>query len=107
MRSRGTYINSSPATFYSKNSGQPYTHSTRFIDEHGHLIKAPVLDVGCGTGEITAYIAGKMLVPVIGVDISQERISLAKSTYRTVGFTVADVVTLSATPALAVAGMQR
>ncbi|MDX1901774.1 MAG: methyltransferase domain-containing protein [Gammaproteobacteria bacterium] len=72
------YVDPSPADIYSKNNLLQYELATQFLHEQANLLGTqPVLDVGCGTGELTAYIANTFQCPVTGIDISSARINYA------------------------------
>lgn len=90
------YVDPSPAQTYSNNNSVQFNDGRNFIDRHGHLIKGPVLDIGCGTGELTAHIANKMNVAITGMDISEARIKFASERYEGKGiqFTVGDATVL-------------
>ncbi|MDD5365683.1 MAG: methyltransferase domain-containing protein [Gallionellaceae bacterium] len=79
----------------------------RYLDRHGFIIErgralvellAPqpgerVLDLGCGTGDITAAIAGRGAA-VVGVDASPAMIATAQGRFREMDFRVADAAEL-------------
>lgn len=49
----------------------------RWLEDRG-LIRSPVLDIGCGTGELAIYLAGRGY-EVVGVDISGRAIAQARA----------------------------
>lgn len=57
-----------------------------------------ILDVGCGTGHLTAKIARAGAI-VVGVDSSADMIAQARANYPTIDFRVADVTSLVLTDA--------
>ena len=75
------YVDPSSAQTYSNNNDVQFSHGNDFVDKYGHFIKGPVLDIGCGTGELTAHIAKKMSVLMTGMDISEARIKFASERY--------------------------
>lgn len=80
-----------------------YDRSYSFVWKHGEelielLDPKPgerILDVGCGTGHLTAEIA-KRGAEVLGVDRSAEMVQRARSTYPNLAFEVADASQFSA-----------
>jgi trans-aconitate 2-methyltransferase len=79
-------------------NSQLYQSSHAFVWEFGHDLLAMlgpksqerILDVGCGTGQLTAEIA-KSGAEVIGLDQSREMIAAASANYPHLQFEVADV----------------
>lgn len=79
-----------------------YTEKHAFVYEYGNSLmdllspKADerILDVGCGTGQLTAKI-GELCHEVVGIDASAEMIAEARSLYPTVLFKVADAANFS------------
>lgn len=57
------------------------------------LVRGPVADVGCGTGRITAHLAG-LGVDVSGVDLSPGMLAAARRTYPHLAFTEATMTAL-------------
>lgn len=57
----------------------------------------PVLDVGCGPGHISAYLAA-LGVDVIGLDLSPTMIDVARHAYPALEFRVGDMTELAPTP---------
>jgi SAM-dependent methyltransferase len=92
------YLDPSSAVDYSQNNDIQFNQSTGFINQYLRLFKGPVLDLGCGDGKVTAYIAEKIGEPITGVDISAERVSLANQTYAntTLNFVVDNIAALNA-----------
>lgn len=92
---------SSPSTYNQGNSVQ-FVGACRFIDAHGLLINGPVLDIGSGDGKVTAYLADKIQQPVVGVDISSDRVAFAKAHYASskVKFVVGNALALNDVPEL-------
>lgn len=58
----------------------------------------PVLDVGCGPGHVSAYLAGRGL-EVRGADLSPRMVAHARSRYPHIGFEVASATDLGLAPA--------
>lgn len=76
----GTY--SELASFYNTlNGGIDYDKWVEFIDlilkKHGVPKRTPILDAGCGTGQITVRLAG-LGYDMIGADISPEMLAVAR-----------------------------
>jgi trans-aconitate 2-methyltransferase len=82
---------SQSASFALSWSGERYSKNSSFQKKAAHAIldhclfsgSASILDLGCGDGELTAYIASQ--VPrgsIIGIDCAPEMISYAKETYK-------------------------
>lgn len=68
----------------------------RWVDEHG---ADRVLDVGCGSGYLTARIADAgHATDVVGVDVSEESIAVARRRETTASFHVADAFALEYPP---------
>jgi SAM-dependent methyltransferase len=70
------------------------------IDGFAGLLKTevhPVIDLGCGPGHITQYLAEQKLI-MTGVDLSPKMIALAKRTYPNTPFEVGSLLSLH-TPA--------
>ena len=57
------------------------------------LVRGPVVDVGCGTGRITAHLAG-LGVDVSGVDLSPGMLAVARRTYPHLTFSEATMTAL-------------
>lgn len=57
------------------------------------LVRGPVADVGCGTGRVTAHLAG-LGVDVSGVDLSPGMLAAARRTYPHLTFTEASMTAL-------------
>jgi ubiquinone/menaquinone biosynthesis C-methylase UbiE len=91
------YVDPSSAQTYSNNNAVQFNQGNDFVDKYGHLIQGPVLDIGCGTGELTAHIAKKMSVPMTGIDISEARIKFASERYggKEIKFIVGDATLLA------------
>lgn len=67
------------------------------------VVRGPVLDVGCGTGLVTALLHG-LGVPVSGVDLSPGMLAVARETCPTVSFEVGSMLALT-TPSESVGGV--
>ncbi len=65
------------------------------IDLLGPLIGASVLDVGCGTGHLTAALQRAGAIRVVGVDASEEMVTAARSDHAGVRFVVGDAQRMS------------
>ncbi len=90
------YVDPSSAQTYSNNNDVQFNQGNDFVDRYVHLIKGPVLDIGCGTGELTAHIANKLSVPITGMDISEARIKFASEQHgsKEIKFVVGDATVL-------------
>ncbi len=65
-------------TYYTNNSHYQYEWATKYLKNITLTKHASILDVGCGSGDITAHIA--QLAPqstVVGIDFSQDMITAA------------------------------
>ncbi len=65
----------------------------QWVDDQGFTAKSKVLEVGCATGALTAYIAKSGCLPT-GVDFSSKMIELAKINNKDIEFLVANVLDL-------------
>lgn len=65
----------------------------QWIDDQSFTAKSKVLEVGCASGALTAYIAKSACTPT-GVDFSRKMIKLAKSKNNDIAFLVANVLDL-------------
>ena len=81
-----------------------YKHLRPFFQSHNHILKhvdnnISILDIGCGYGELSAYIAQQKSSPqVTGIDHDTHKIQTAKTRYadRTnLSFEIANLETLS------------
>jgi SAM-dependent methyltransferase len=90
------YLDPSAASVYSNNNAVQYNQATDFVGSHADIVRAPILDIGCGTGEITAQIGNTIAVPITGIDVSADRIKFANENYATndIQFMVANAITL-------------
>ena len=82
-----------PALFFDKiNQLAWYKNTLRhWIDDQNFTTNDKVLEVGCATGVLTAYIAQSCGI-VNGVDYSSKMIELAKINHGDIDFSVADVL---------------
>lgn len=64
-----------------------------FAELVGRAGGAPVADVGCGPGEVTAYLAG-LSVPVFGVDLSPGMVETARCAHPGLRFEVGSMTAL-------------
>ncbi|MCH9631692.1 MAG: putative trans-aconitate 2-methyltransferase [Chlamydiae bacterium] len=68
---------------YLENSTPQKNHAYKFLKEFDLQVGNRVLDIGCGDGEITNYIAKATDTGlVVGLDISEKMIDLASSTHQ-------------------------
>jgi ubiquinone/menaquinone biosynthesis C-methylase UbiE len=65
----------------------------QWVDDQNIKQQAQVLEVGCASGTLTAYIANAKRIPT-GVDFSSEMVDLAKKNNKQIEFLVADVFDL-------------
>lgn len=83
------------AQVYASNFDSPAEH----IDEFLKLMKknSPILDVGCGYGRNAYYMASRGF-KVIGIDLSDEMIKLAKGSFPHIDFRLQDMRKLAFKP---------
>ncbi len=100
---KATYLDPSAAHVYHQHNGLQYTQACRFMDEVAAYLVSPVLDIGSGDGKVSAFLANQYNVKVTGLDISSERVALAKQQYATTSadFVVGNALALDETPAIA------
>jgi SAM-dependent methyltransferase len=55
--------------------------------------EGPVADIGCGTGRVTAHLAGLGL-PAFGIDLSPQMVAVARQTYPGLRFSVGSMLAL-------------
>lgn len=55
--------------------------------------EGPVVDLGCGPGHVSAYLAARGL-PVAGLDLSPEMVAVAQERHSGISFTVGDMTQL-------------
>jgi ubiquinone/menaquinone biosynthesis C-methylase UbiE len=72
------------------------TSDDKHFDTFLSLVKkgGSILDLGCGTGRITGYFKNKGY-DVVGVDLSQEMLAIAKKNYPDIEFRLCDMRALS------------
>jgi cyclopropane fatty-acyl-phospholipid synthase-like methyltransferase len=76
----------SNASLYSALSSLQYNTGCSFLETLDLNLGDKVLDMGCGTGELTKYIAGKVgdLGEVVGIDPDNERVKFAQDNMKMV-----------------------
>jgi SAM-dependent methyltransferase len=72
-------------------AAKPFDRSVLAV--FAELVRGPVADVGCGTGRITAHLAG-LGVDVSGVDLSPGMLAVARRTHPGLTFTEATMTAL-------------
>ncbi len=97
-----TYVDPSSAKTYGDNNTIQFKQGSEFLIDNREHLKPPFLDVGCGTGELTAFIGKKFNSPITGVDISEARIKYANSENASheVTFIVGNATKLDQQPAI-------
>lgn len=79
-----------------------YDDAQSFVHEYGKSLinfiplnnNQKILDLGCGTGDLTNEIKTKLSCSIIGCDYSSEMISMAKEKYKDIEFLVCDASNL-------------
>lgn len=87
-----------PSDYYQsgikRNLLQRYWHTRRFNLISRELaalnLDAPVLDLGCHSGDLTAVVARASGQPVVGIDISEDAISYAQKRFPDIKFVQGD-----------------
>jgi len=78
---------------YIKTCGRVTEHGAKLVDILRAMPRGKVLDLGCGTGELTSKIA-KFSDEVIGLDSSVEMVNLARKTYPEINYVISDACTM-------------
>ena len=94
------YQTSHEAAFYNQNSQQQWNVAWEALKEIALLGNERILDIGCGSGKVSANIAGRVCNgSVLGLDLSQGMIAFAQKTYApfydNLMFTKGDVLELA------------
>lgn len=63
-----------------------------FVDEN--INKGKLIDLGCGPGQTAKFIADQELTDIIGIDISEEMINIAKEINPHLQFEIGDILKL-------------
>ena len=63
-----------------------------FVDEN--INKGKLIDLGCGPGQTTKFIADQELTDIVGIDISEEMINVARSINPHLHFETGDILKL-------------
>lgn len=79
-----------------KSYASKFSKPSEYIDEFTDLVakNGKILDIGCGTGTDANYIASKGF-EVIGIDLSEEMLNIAKKKFPHIDFRIADMRKLS------------
>ena len=95
MQTREGYID--PPGKYADHNHVQFHQGKQFVHTFARYLKGPVLDVGCGDGRLTAYIAKTFKVKIVGLDVSRERVQHANAHYanQDVSFVVGDACALA------------
>lgn len=64
------------------------------FNKYQNQIFSPVLDLGCGEGKLLNFLNQRGIFHLVGVDISDVAISLAKKEYPGINFLVGDIYNL-------------
>ncbi len=70
-------------------------HGAGVLDLLGEIEHQAVLDLGCGTGHLTAQLAARGAAPVVGVDLSADMIAAARRAHPALQFEVGDGQTMT------------
>ena len=84
-----------PAVLFDKINQLGWYKNTlhHWIDDQNFPVNSKVLDVGCATGALTAYLAKAGFVPT-GVDLSRDMIKAAKHNNTNIEYSEADIMKL-------------
>jgi ubiquinone/menaquinone biosynthesis C-methylase UbiE len=94
------YIDPSSAETYADNNFLQFKQACDFLLSCRAYLQGPLLDVGCGTGDLTAYIGKQFGLPITGIDISDARITFANKKYssKQIKFVVGNAIKLDHQP---------
>lgn len=85
------FENTENAILYNENSSLQFIWAFDMIDKYNDIILSSnkIIDIGCGDGKITSILAEKS--NVIGLDLNEAMIEIAKNKYPNINFIVKDV----------------
>lgn len=78
------------AESYAKNSRSQELWAKELIGKINLKGDEAILDIGCGDGKVTAYLAGLTSSPVVGIDSNEAMIALAQASYPAATFVQMD-----------------
>lgn len=81
LSGKGRYLDPADPETYDHYNIQ-YALAKDFLDDNFCILGGQTLDIGCGTGKVSAYLAQIIDSPVVAIDISAARVEFAKRHHR-------------------------